>query len=592
MQGAPKVRTFLLEKGPGVRRYILLTIVIGVPVLFLRTGQDPFNVPKLALMTAGVALAGTLRLAEALQGRSLEPVKRLFVPAAAIAGPLLVAWLFSSYKGWALLGKYGRFQGLLPYLLVIAVGFLLVDTFEDRPKQLAWAIVVAGSFVAFYGIVQFLGADPFKWAFPDRLTTQSLSTLGNSNFAGGFLGITLPLAIGLALVDQRKRGRAVRLSILILLGLLASRSEGGWAAALAGTATLVGFWASWRWSYAKMLGAVAAVLAIAALLAVGVYSILRPDNTLVPETLKLRAWWWQEAARMAGDAPIVGHGPNAFAIEVWQYRVVPEAEATHYAAADDPHSVPFSLLAAAGVVGLTGFLTVFGWVAWQARKLQPPDLLAAAFLGGIVAYFVQSFLSIDELSLRVGLWTVLAGFVASRVPAQKGVPANKKRRKTAASTKKRIRVEPLRAPVVVALLAVVAAAGLAWSAGLLLADRRYLRGNQLFASGQPDAASREYELALGFRDEYEMRHTYGFHIGDTGVALEDESYIDESRRVFSYLEDFPDVSAIRDYARVMRQWSGIEPDADPEAEALYERAAQLDQQNPRLQEEAANVLGE
>jgi hypothetical protein len=72
MKGAPKVRTFLLEKGPVVRRYILLTVVVGVPVIFLRTGQDPFNVPKLALMTAGVALAGTLRLAEALQGRSLE----------------------------------------------------------------------------------------------------------------------------------------------------------------------------------------------------------------------------------------------------------------------------------------------------------------------------------------------------------------------------------------------------------------------------------------------------------------------------------------------------------------------------------------
>src|SRR5918996_1216494 len=463
MQGAPKVRSFLLEKGPVVRRYILLTVVIGVPVLFLRTGQDPFNVPKLALMTAGVALAGTLRLAEARRGRSLEPMKRLLVPAAAIAGPLVVAWLFSPYRGWALLGKYGRFQGLLPYLLVITLGFLLVDAFEGRPKQLAWAIVVAGSFVAFYGIVQFVGADPFIWAFPDdRLTTQSLSTLGNSNFAGGFLGITLPLAVGLALVDQRKRGRAVRLSILILLGLLASKSEGGWAAGLAGTATLVGFWASWRRPSAKMLGAVAGVVAIAALLAVGAYTILRPDNSLVPETLKLRAWWWQEAGRMAADAPIVGRGPNAFAVEVWQYRVVPEAEATQYAAPDDPHSVPLSFLAAAGGVGLIGFLAVFGWVAWQARKLQATDPLSAAFLGGIVAYFVQSFLSIDELSLRVGLWTVLAGFVASLVPAQKGVPANKKRKKTAAPTKRRIRVEPLKSPLAVALLAVIAAAGLVW----------------------------------------------------------------------------------------------------------------------------------
>lgn len=585
----PQVRTFLLEKGPIVRRWILLTVVAGVPVLFLRTGQDPFNVPKLALIVAGAFLAGALRLAEAVQGRPLTPMKRLIVPALAIAVPLVIAWTFSAYKGWALLGKYGRFQGLLPYLLIIIVGLLLVDAFEDRPRDLAWAIVAAGAFVAFYGIVQFLGADPFVWTFPDRLTTQSLSTLGNSNFAGGFLGIALPLSIGLAL-DRRNRGLAVRLSVLIFLGLLASRSEGGWAAALAGTVTVLAVAASSRWSYARALGGVAAALAIAALLAVGLYSVARPDNTLVPETLKLRAWWWQEAAQMAGEAPILGHGPNVFAVEVWQHRVTPEAEATHYAAADDPHSVPFSFLAAAGGVGLIGFLTVFAWVAWQARGVQASDVLTAAFLGGIVAYLVQSFVSIDELSLRIALWSILAGFVASQVQDRKRGRSGKKDKRAAASNRGRIRVEPLRAPALIGLLAVAAATGLVWSGGLLLADRRFLLGNQLFLSGRPEAAREQFELALGFRDEYEMRHSYGFRIGDSGVALEDGDYIDESRRVFSYLESFPDVSALRDYARVMREWSGIEPEASDEAERLYKRASELDPQNPALQDEAANVL--
>jgi hypothetical protein len=588
----PQVRTFLLEKGPTVRRWILLTVVAGVPVLFLRTGQDPFNVPKLALIVAGAFLAGALRLAEAMQGRPLAPMKRLIVPALTVAVPLVIAWIFSAYKGWALLGKYGRFQGLLPYLLIIIIGLLLVDAFEDRPRELAWAIVAAGSFVAFYGIVQFLGADPFVWSFPDRLTTQSLSTLGNSNFAGGFLGITLPLSIGLAMIDRRNRGRAVKLSILIVLGLLASRSEGGWAAALAGTATVLAVAASSRWSHARALGAAAAALAIAALLAVGLYSMARPDNTLVPETLKLRAWWWQEAAQMAGEAPILGHGPNVFAVEVWQHRVTPEAEATHYAAADDPHSVPFSFLAAAGGVGLIGFLTVFAWVAWQARRVQASDLLTAAFLGGIVAYLVQSFVSIDELSLRIALWSVLAGFVNSQVQDRKRGRSRKKDKSAAASSGGRIRVAPLRAPVVIGLLAVAAASGLVWSGGLLLADRRFLLGNQLVLSGRPEAAREQSELALGFRDDYEMRHSYGFRIGDSGVALEDGDYIDESRRVFSYLESFPDVSALRDYARVMREWSGIEPEASDEAEGLYKRASELDPHNPALQDEAANVLGD
>lgn len=587
---AVRVRTFLIDTAPTVRRYILLVVVAGVPVLFMRTGHDPFNVPKLALLTAGVALSGSLRLAEALQGRSLTPMRRLWIPAVAIAGPLLVAWVFSTYRGWAVFGEYGRFQGLIPYLLVIALGLLIVDAFEGRAQQLAWALVAAASLVAFYALVQFVGADPFTWGLPYGITTQALSTLGNSNFAGGFLGIALPLAVGLAVSGERHRARAVRLSLLILAGLLATRSEGGWAAGFAGAATVLGVWFARRRPIARWLGAAVAALAIVGLGLVGAYSIARPDSTLVPGSFKLRAWWWQEAVKTAGDAPVVGHGPNAFAVEVWEHRVEPEAIDNEYAAADDPHSIPLAFLAAAGVLGALGFLAVFAWVGWQVYTSPTDDLLTAAFLGGIIAYFVQGFVTIDELSLRVALWTVLAGWILARTAASSTTRAKGKKKAVGKSNTQKSPAGPLKAPIAVALLAVVAGAGMVWSAGLLIADHRYLRGEQLFASGDPEGARRQFEQALGFRDDYDMRHTYGFRLGDAGLALEREEYIDEARRIFSFVWDFPDVAAIRDYARIMREWSQVEPEANDEAKRLYAYAAEIDPENPVLQEEAANVL--
>ena len=584
------IGSFLLEKGPGFRRVILLVVVVGVPVLFMRTGHDPFNVPKLALLTAGVALAGSLRLAEALQGRSLAPMRRLWIPAVAIAGPLVVAWLFSAYRGWAVFGEYGRFQGLIPYLLVIALGLLTVDAFEGRAQQLAWALVAGASLVAFYALVQLAGADPFTWGFPYGITTQALSTLGNSNFAGGFLGIALPVGVGLALSGERRRARAVRLSLLILAGLLATRSEGGWAAGFAGTATVLGVWFARRRPIARWLGPAVAALAIGGLVLVGAYSIARPESTLVPGSFKLRAWWWQEAVKTAADAPVIGHGPNAFAVEVWQNRVEPEAIDNEYAAADDPHSVPLAFLAAAGVLGALGFLAVFAWVGWQVYTSPTDDLLTAGFLGGIIAYFVQAFVTIDEVSLRVAFWTVLAGWILARTAESSTTRAKRKKKAVAKSNSRKSPAVPLRAPVAVGALAIVSVAATAWSAGLLLADHRYLRGEQLFASGDPEGARRQFEQALGFRDDFDMRHTYGFRIGAAGVELEREDYIDEARRTLSFVWDFPDVATIRDYARIMREWSQVQPEANDEAKRLYAYAAEIDQENPALREEAANVL--
>lgn len=568
-------------------------MVVGVPLFFLRTGRDPFNVPKLALLTVGLSLAGALRLAEALQGRGLAQMRRLLVPAAFIAGPMTLAWIFATYRGWSLLGRYGRFQGIVPYILVILLGFLLVDSFQGRSKQLCWALVASGSVVASYAVVQFIGADPLLWAFSYGETRQSLSTLGNSNFAGGFLAIVLPFAVGLALLGGRHRARAVRLSILIFLGLLATKSEGGWSAGFAGVATVLGVWYGSRWRSARYLGPAVAVLAVGGLVAISAYTIVQPQNTQVPETLKLRAWWWQEAGKMAMDSPIVGHGPNAFAVEMYQYRVGAEAEATHFGTTDDPHSVPLSFLANVGFVGLLGFFAVFGWVVWQVRRAGPPDLFTAMFLGGLLAYFVQSFVSIDELTLRVALWTCLAGFTlaqleASMKPVSKRKEKTKGRQKLAKSAASPIAA--LKAPVAVGALALIALGGIVWSGGLLVADHRYLRGEQLFAAGRPDEGSEQFERALSFRDEYEMRHSYGFRIGDAGVTLKNERYVAQAQEIFSYVFDFPDVAAIRDYGRVMREWSAVEPAAAAEAERLYELAVQLDSENPRLQEEAANVL--
>src|ERR671914_372884 len=104
--------TAILTRGPVYRRAVLLVAIFGVPTLFIRSMNDPINVPKLSLLMVCVALAAGIRALEITQGASAEGLRRFLFPVAAVVTPLLVAWLFSPYRGWGLFGHYPRFTGL------------------------------------------------------------------------------------------------------------------------------------------------------------------------------------------------------------------------------------------------------------------------------------------------------------------------------------------------------------------------------------------------------------------------------------------------------------------------------------------------
>ncbi len=236
-----------LERLAAVRRWVLLVVVVGVPLVFLRFTQDPFNVPKLALLAVGVAIALGIRIVEVALGApvDLTTLKRIGIPAAAVAVPLIVSWLLSDYRSWALFGNYGRFQGLVPYLLCAVLGILIADAFRDEPERLIKALVIAGAVVGGYAIVQIVGADPFAWQ-RFGVARDALSTTGNPNFTGGFLAMCMPLALAFGASDESRRSFAIKAGVVILPGWIVTFSQGAWAAGLTGLVLVGGFLLSRR----------------------------------------------------------------------------------------------------------------------------------------------------------------------------------------------------------------------------------------------------------------------------------------------------------------------------------------------------------
>ncbi|MGH2756838.1 MAG: O-antigen ligase family protein [Actinomycetota bacterium] len=602
---------FLIESyEAAARRAVLLGLVVGVPLLFLRMENDPFNVPKLALLAAGLGIAAGLRIIGILQGASPAGLTRLLVPAAAVAVPLLASWIASPYKAWTLFGNYGRFQGLVPYLLAVLLGVLIADAFEGRARQLAWGFVIAGAGVAGYAIVQILGLDPFEWALgAGGLTTRATSTLGNPDFNGGFLAISLPIGIGLWWTEPARRRVIVRLLAVVLGGLIVTFSQGAYAAAAAGVVVVLGFVFVPRWQLSRTAGAAIASLICAVLVAVVVVSIVEPGNPLdAGGAATIRGRWWVQAVRMMRAYPVFGRGPNSFTVEGARFRTVDDAVLNGYEAADDPHNVELALGAGAGGIALIGVILLAGWVISRWRELNDGQVLAAAFLGGVVAYLAQSLVSIDELSLRIAFWAALGGFAAALLggdAAPKARPAKLKQKPRAAasrSRKKRARPTSARGPLsaapAVAVVALLSFLPAYWSGRFLVADARALHARQLASLKKYSDASREFARARDLSDDYHYRRLHGFAIESifspearNGLGTDELcDLFTQARRSFSYTDNFPEVTSLASYGRMLNYGSDCATDADETASAVFLRAVQRDPMNPLLAIDATDAL--
>jgi tetratricopeptide (TPR) repeat protein len=371
-------------------------------------------------------------------------------------------------------------------------------------------------------------------------------------------------------------------------GLLFSFSQGGWLASIAGLAVTAGLLSKAKWKSAPIAGAGLAALIAAAAVGSVVFSMTRPagDNPF-GATVEQRANTWQSALSMAQAYPALGRGPNSFALETAQYK--PEGLSIQgLQTLDDPHSVPLSMLTAAGPLGLFGFFALL--VIFLRRGLRSPSTpqvtaLHAAFLGAGVAYFVQSLLSHDELTMRVGLWVAVAGlWIVTEQDRPAGLAPPSQRRRSLMKT-------TLACTGLVALPVI----GIGTASSVLRSDIEVRNGFLAAQDNDAERAVDHFERALEERDDYEYRYLYGTKVGElaTRRGADGAKYFDRMNRAFSYLDDVPDADGLVSQARLTYAW-GVKVDRSvlDNALTLYERAMSIDKNHPVLAAETSDVLGE
>lgn len=427
--------TWIAERFPVYAQACLLGAIFSAPAVLNLGSVNIFMLVKVtAIWIFGVTALG-LWAAWSAEQKSWLPSMRIAPMAATFLAVCILSTATSSNRSLSLVGLYTRYGGLIPLLLYAAVATTIVGLYWRRPgslRQVAWAVTAGTAVLSGYLLIQAAGLDWIDWTDPasGRPPDYPGGTVGNSNFAGGYLAVALPLVLFTALSASRPWVRRWLLAILVFaaLALWCTQTRGGFAGTAAGMATLA---IAYRRMFPRWLRRTAAG-GLAAFAIVMVLAIWHPGTDEPPgplnnlhifssNTLGYRANYWYAAGAIFADHPVLGTGLDTFHDHYTAYRLESDARESGPVVPEKPHNIFFEYASNTGALGLLSYLVLvgatlqFGWR--RGRQLEGRGrLLLVSFVASLVAYLVQGFFSIDVPPLAFMGWVVLGALAALADP--------------------------------------------------------------------------------------------------------------------------------------------------------------------------------
>ena len=438
------MRTWILQKWQGYARAVLLSGLVFNAIIFWRPTVDVFNLVKITSLWMAGIVSLTIWVVWAAERGAWLPRMRLFWAAGVFLSAVLLATLFSQDIGLSFIGLYHRYGGLLPLALYAAIGLTLVGLYWERPdrlKEIPWAITLACIIMTPLTLwqatkIQCTGNGPFCIPWRDsngQPPSFPVGTMGNSNFAGGFMAMAVPMFLYVVLTA---RGAVLRtiMGVLFAADLLAlwfTQTRGAFIAV--GVSFLVAAFLYRdklpRW--VRLLAAAGAVGGV--LLAVEV--LVHPGTKTAPGlfahagafspfrtgTFQDRGYYWITALRIFRHHPVLGTGPDTYYANYPLFRLAKDGAKLGLTITDKPHNVFLEYASNSGILGIGTYLTLVGLaLAYGYRRVRQLEgtarLLLVSFMTTLVAYLANQFFSIDVPPLAVMGWVALAGIAVLADP--------------------------------------------------------------------------------------------------------------------------------------------------------------------------------
>jgi O-antigen ligase len=321
--------------------YILSVIVIISPFLFLQFGKSPFEFPKFIF---SLIIAQCLAIILLFKNINITKNKLLLLISLFVLITFIADMLGFDPRTSLLGGEY-RFQGLL--LLLAGFIFALAASVLKNKLIIYRSIIISSLALSVITILQFLlliTKQPIL-----NYNGRIVATLGNPNFIGAYLAMTLPF-----LLSWNLKNKFLKL-LLIFIPVLAVLISCSLSAILATTIilTIFAFIKLWQHNKKNLFGGIViliiSVLVIILGLGKSIYRYSQWDN---------RFLIWDAGIKSVSNHPLLGIGQENFEL------IFPKN--MHYKV-DNAHNIFLETVVSSGSFGLLIFFTIL-FVKFKKRN--------------------------------------------------------------------------------------------------------------------------------------------------------------------------------------------------------------------------------
>jgi O-antigen ligase len=390
---------------------LIATTLLVTPLWAL----DPINpIKMLALSVFGFMGLGIL-----LVNRKVLQLGRFKVPLALISGfmawQVVVFMVSGGEKLQQLFGTTGRNTGLITYL-AFSIFFVVSMATSNATflKSFLFTALVVGVASLGYGVIQAVGADPFKWVNP---YSPVFGFLGNPNFQSSLLGILGAVVFTQLLSSSVKiqiKGAYLAYLLVTIYVIKETASQQGFLVLLIGSAVSLGVFVNHR---SRVLGYSYLGLGIVGFVAVLVGTLNRGPlaSLLYKDSVTYRGDYWRAGWKMTVENPIFGVGLDNYGDWYRRSRTIEATlrrgpEVTSNAA----HNVFLDISSYGGFPLVLIYLALMVLVVVSAvkviKRLQGFNAGFVGLLAGWAAFQAQSIISINQIGLALWGW-VLSGLI-------------------------------------------------------------------------------------------------------------------------------------------------------------------------------------
>jgi tetratricopeptide (TPR) repeat protein len=425
-----------------LRQALVLLVALKIVALILAfdpAGLQAFDLPKSLLSHAlSWLLAGFIALALLRFGTAVVPRTRLHLAVAVFVAANVISAAAAGDRYLAIFGEQGRYLGLTFVLDMAVLYFAVAIAFRGAADiaVLGLAIAVATLGSLGYAAAQYAGVDPIRWSadlepLGPQFGIPIFGTFGQPDFLGHFLSVLF--AGGLA-VAAAGRPFILRLggAAFIVLALAAGIAVGTRGTVLGIAAALLALGLAAMSFRSRRLTAVRLVVPAVAAVAVLASLVLLPLGARESDAWqglgsgRLRIY--ASAALAFVDRPVLGYGPDSFAVAYPRHRIDPPPLAND--AQTSAHDWALQAAVTTGLVGLVALvvlLIAFARALWIALPRAP--FVGLVVLLALAAYWAHAFVATGAVAVDWVPWTgfgliaALAAPTAGRVAAQRPIPA-------------------------------------------------------------------------------------------------------------------------------------------------------------------------